>query len=1008
MKVGIFLFNKRIVKYSLYFLIALTAILGTIFIARSAYATIAINDTVKNNAVSYTSYVSLSGCARYKLKSSIQTDASNPKSTDPSSWYGPDINGGNSYVYPSGKNTECGDIMKNVSSLWGISDYGKFLRDVGYTFDESVPEYKWNGSDDERRDAFSKQIASKTVNGIRADTLTDATKYAIYASSLDGDCKGTDVGPYTSTYKSYADSGRRDGDYIFAKVVTSGGDRVYKRLYSGEMTVYGYVASNFQTGSSVRSVKCGTINDTVNATAAAYLKEEAKGLCQTSGPKYTEAKLINACANGAANKGSGLMFCVNSYKGYYSGGSGSNQKDERDACFVGQGNGGGGQCVDIGYNTDTTLQACINGIKNSSNTSYCNSTYPAPDNLNSSGSLPNDTNAEKRKACTDGQGLKVTANPIDTPVTNPSSEDPNLTSSCVVEGIGWIICPVTKFLADISDSSFSVISNFLMVNVKLLDTNSGTYTAWSTFRSIANVAFVIVFLIIIFSQLTGQGVSNYGIKKTLPRLIVAAILVNISFYVCQLAVDLTQIVGVGIKQLLENIPVGSAATEGPGSWTDVMGDILMGTTVLVGVIGATAAAVAIAGLSISLPVLLAVLLAVLMTVIILMARQAGIVILIILSPLAFVAYLLPNTEQWFKRWYKVFLALLMVFPTVALLYGGGALTSKILSNVANSPGVDASSKFWISLTALAVASLPLIMTPSLLRGALNGIGSMGAKISGLAAKANGRIRSTANSSSRYGEAKQGIKNRFALARAQKRVNSKTQQAIDRSPVGRALGLDRGASRALATVKREEAEETKLAQVSLEDEMAEWKASGLNPDDMLSKRALDKNRSAGERRAAMHQLASLGRDKAIRSLRQDPRFTKEDEVSLQSAISTNAGSLLGKAPDLVKGQEASFNDVSGDQLSSFSEDTARAHAQYLSDLYTKASAPTATQLDRDSFNKAYSAYSSAVTDIHSNPTLQAKFSGDAGKKYIQGFTSSTAPSGFAAYRPSYIQNDGKIR
>src|SRR5690606_740046 len=96
-------------------------------------------------------------------------------------------------------------------------------------------------------------------------------------------------------------------------------------------------------------------------------------------------------------------------------------------------------------------------------------------------------------------------------------------------------------------------------------------------------------------------------------------------------------------------------------------------------------------------------------------RQAAIVILIVLAPLAFVAFMLPNTEQWFKRWYKIFIALLMVFPIVALLYGGGELASKIISSAANSGNTPGDIKFWLNITALAVAALPLILTPVLLK-----------------------------------------------------------------------------------------------------------------------------------------------------------------------------------------------------------------------------------------------------------------------------------------------------
>ncbi len=387
-------------------------------------------------------------------------------------------------------------------------------------------------------------------------------------------------------------------------------------------------------------------------------------------------------------------------------------------------------------------------------------------------------------------------------------------SNCVVEGVGWIVCPITNFLAGIADASFGVISNFLVVNVKLLDTNSGTYSAWSAFRNIANVAFVIVFLIIIFSQLTGTGLSNYGIKKTLPRLVVAAILVNVSFYICQFAVDITQILGASIRDILKNVPIGGGTTV-VNSWTDVMGDILMGSAILVGALAATISLAVIAGLSISLPVLLAALLAVLMTVIILVGRQAAIVILIVLSPLAFVAFILPNTESWFKKWYKMFFALLLVYPIIALLYGGGELTAKIISSVANSSGTDAGMKFWLSITAMGVAAIPLLMTPSLLKNALKGTGTLGAKLSGFASKANGRVGKSVNSSSKFGEAKQGLKNRFALNRAVRRGKSPVSGAIDNSRFGKALGLDKGAARALSAVDHEEDEEVKasIAQIS---------------------------------------------------------------------------------------------------------------------------------------------------------------------------------------------------
>src|SRR5680860_295958 len=108
----------------------------------------------------------------------------------------------------------------------------------------------------------------------------------------------------------------------------------------------------------------------------------------------------------------------------------------------------------------------------------------------------------------------------------------NKTSCAIPGGIGWIVCPVVNFLAWTADSAFSLLNdNFLKTNPAIF--GDTTQAAWGSMRSIANVAFVIAFLIIIFSQITSVGITNYGIKKLLPRIIIAAILVNLSFIICQ-------------------------------------------------------------------------------------------------------------------------------------------------------------------------------------------------------------------------------------------------------------------------------------------------------------------------------------------------------------------------------------------------------------------------------------------------------------------------------------------
>ena len=708
--------------------------------AADANAAIAIDAKTENAAKSYTSYIAMWGCAKYRLKDAISTSATgDSKKTDPSdSWFGAAFGGLDSYVHPSGKKTDCGVIFENAAKIWGIEDYGAFLIKAGYAFNISVPEYKYAGTD--RDSDFMAAIKSSYPS---ADTLTSATKYAIYFRTLEGDCKGTDVGPYSGEYKKYADEGTKTGDdeYIYSKVITAAGERVYKRVFGGEMMVYGWHTDTSTGGTSMRDVDCGTITNEVNANAPAFTTVTNASACATSGPKYTDTKLINACANGMANKNT-LLYCPTTYIGVYSSGQGSDRNDEKKACFIGQGKEGGYACyITLDYTTDALLRACINGSQNKDE-NYCNTTYAPLDNLSLGNVNNTDPNKEKREACKNGQTIELTSTPVDSPTPDEGDCEANAdanevdcatTTSCNIPGVGWIVCPVFNFLAGIADGAYGVIEGFLQIKAgAVFDTNSGTYTAWSYVRAIANVGFVIVFLIIILSQVSGFGVSNYGVKKLLPRLIVGAILVNASFFVCQLAVDLSNVLGSSIKSILDNVPVFGTGTDfwsEPNPVSDLSTGLLSGALVVAGV---GAAAIAIyTGVGLLLPLLLGAVLAIALVFVILIAREAAVILLVALSPLAFLAMLLPNTENIFKQWRKIFVAMLVLYPMVALLFGGARMASGVLLTVFGGDQVLG------QIIALAVSVLPLFAVPTLLKNSLNAIPAVGNIASKLQTRANG-------------------------------------------------------------------------------------------------------------------------------------------------------------------------------------------------------------------------------------------------------------------------------
>jgi len=408
--------------------------------------------------------------------------------------------------------------------------------------------------------------------------------------------------------------------------------------------------------------------------------------------------------------------------------------------------------------------------------------------------------------------IKKDVNTSGSAATEESKAD-EAKNSCGVDGVGWLICPLMNFAGNISDSAYSAISQFLSIDPKIFkndSTSGGLKQAWNFFRDIANAVFAVIFLWVIFSQISNVGVSNYGIKKILPRLIIGALLVNLSFYLCQLAVDLSNILGFSLKGVLEGAASGiDTQSAANGSFS----------TIVVGALALTGAALFLF-LAVSMPTIMALLLALLVVLVILIVRQAAIILLIAVSPLAFAAWLLPNTENLFKKWISMFKGLLVVFPVVSLLYGAGKLAGAVLA--ASATDDPNNPKETMQFAALAVSILPLGATPFVLKSSLNSLGSFAGKLGGLSNMANKRLGGAVMGKSRIGDIKKGWQKSSAKRQANRRSgntwlgrkadalrgsNSRLakgagimlnpRRALDNSWAGRVAGLSEGAAHSQA-------------------------------------------------------------------------------------------------------------------------------------------------------------------------------------------------------------------
>lgn len=329
------------------------------------------------------------------------------------------------------------------------------------------------------------------------------------------------------------------------------------------------------------------------------------------------------------------------------------------------------------------------------------------------------------------------------------------TCTSELTGIGWFICPVIDKLADFADSVWGMLEEYLVTSP--LQATGNTYDAWKTMRDLANVLLALVFILIIISQVSNVGISNYGIKKMLPRFIIAAVAVNISYFVIQVIVDAANILGSTLLGII-TAPIQTMSYKDVG-WGALLTAILAsgGTAAGATIVGGAIAASVFGIGTLFMFVLMAIVpgvIGIVSGLLALVFRSAVIPVLAILAPLAFAAWILPNTQSVFDKWKKVFTGMVFLYPLAAVYYGG-------LKLLAFSALMNKNTEVIQQLMALALLFVGtfVILGMALKSNAI--IGGLMGRASGLLNKASAPAL---NAGSKFAKRRAGMKRREFMAK----------------------------------------------------------------------------------------------------------------------------------------------------------------------------------------------------------------------------------------------------
>ncbi len=273
---------------------------------------------------------------------------------------------------------------------------------------------------------------------------------------------------------------------------------------------------------------------------------------------------------------------------------------------------------------------------------------------------------------------------------NPWAGQRSLTSA--ERGLVWALGNFFSVIASIALWIIWALSRFLepLLGVGSFITNPMVRMGWPFVQGIANLGFLLAILFIAFA--TTLQLDSFSPQKTLPRLLVAALLINFSLILTGLLIDISRL---AMAAMVTVLPGGTSINN--------LGFSLLEASDLVKINfnlqtfqangyatfqGKTNAWSTVASIAQAMVLMWGLAAGFIILIFGLVARYIMLILLLIVSPLAFLAIALPNTSGLAMKWWSSFIKYVLygpiaVFVLVLTVAASSALGNRNLLNQAN-------------------------------------------------------------------------------------------------------------------------------------------------------------------------------------------------------------------------------------------------------------------------------------------------------------------------------------
>lgn len=386
----------------------------------------------------------------------------------------------------------------------------------------------------------------------------------------------------------------------------------------------------------------------------------------------------------------------------------------------------------------------------------------------------------------------------------------------------------------------------------------------------------------------------YSIKKILPRLVIAVVLIQLSWYIFTDVIKLVNLTAWGIEGLIyapfggiNNLALKNILASGDGT-----------SGLFAGLVGAGALAAVGAALSLGGVVSLAItcLIGIFIGFVLLVIRRVVIIFLLVISPIALVAWIIPGTEKYFKLWWESFFKLLLLYPMIL----GVVAIGRIFAVVSVDPNFRSSSNnvlfSKVQAGAYSISQLMIVL-----------IGVFGPfflipKLFSLAGSAFSNISGTFRNGSKsvFGRLKQGRQNtrkenleNLQAGHRFKGTNALTRRA-NSTLMTASLASQAGLNPLKARSRIREARSARITALSSKVGENEHVAAILSNDDLLAA-SLNGRGTEADARAYLEGIGQTGRElnQNVASIMRAKQAVGKEAFE-DAAAAANAGTGTGYA------------------------------------------------------------------------------------------------------------------